>query len=575
MSLQNEEELMGRKIRDILLLLVAAAACLVLTLTVAQGKDTKSTLIYNLVFLGIIVILYLAAVIWGFFRMSSLSDYFSKASDTIDQEKDSEHLSVNQKIQLIRGDREVDARLDAFLYDLNHSQSGICDIEDYINDGEADKMIHRRMLELVPDVMTSLGILGTFMGLVWGLREFEPSNYEAMTASVTSLVDGIKVAFLTSIYGLSMSLVFSFSMKNGYSVLMNRMQSFLDRFHASVVPSAEMEAQNRLIRNQQEQNELIRTLTKEFSDQVAHGFAESLTPTLERINQSLGNMMNTITNNQQLFLQEIVDSFMAEMHKSFHLEFDQFGKELNELNEVMNRNILYSENLYKNMCDEMSSIFAKEERNMHTTVAELSAMQKKYADTVDNLSVQYRQIMDSYQKAQETSLKNLNKAEQESSRYWVACNQAMQNYLLEAAEAYRKFEKANEESSRVLTAMTSIYQQNEGLAESYGQQLESFRRSQAEFSRMVGQFSETLAQIQAAGSNGREVYLAYADPQQMAVASGKIAEPITKVMQETGLRQEELLDESLQRQEELLSEIRRTLKENRSKRGFGFWSKDE
>jgi large-conductance mechanosensitive channel len=61
----------------------------------------------------------------------------------------------------------------------------------------------------------------------------------------------------------------------------------------------------------------------------------------------------------------------------------------------------------------------------------------------------------------------------------------------------------------------------------------------------------------------------------MAVASGKIAEPITKVMQETGLRQEELLDESLQRQEELLSEIRRTLKENRSKRGFGFWSKDE
>jgi hypothetical protein len=46
-------------------------------------------------------------------------------------------------------------------------------------------------------------------------------------------------------------------------------------------------------------------------------------------------------------------------------------------------------------------------------------------------------------------------------------------------------------------------------------------------------------------------------------------------MQETGLRQEELLDESLQRQEELLSEIRRTLKENRSKRGFGFWSKDE
>ena len=63
--------------------------------------------------------------------------------------------------------------------------------------------IHKRLLEMVPDIFTSLGILGTFVGLVWGLKNFEPSNYEAMTTSVASLVDGIKVAFLTSIYGIS------------------------------------------------------------------------------------------------------------------------------------------------------------------------------------------------------------------------------------------------------------------------------------------------------------------------------------------------------------------------------------
>lgn len=570
---------MGRKIRDILLMVVVAAVCLLLTLTVSQGDHISSTMIYNLIFLGIIVILYLVAVIGGFFRMSNLSDFFAGAVRAIDSEKENENLSVSQRVQLLKGNPLIDFRMDTFLYDLNHSQSGICDIEDYINEDEMDRLVHRRMLDLVPDVMTSLGILGTFVGLVWGLREFEPSNYEAMTASVTSLVDGIKVAFLTSIYGLSMSLVFSYSMKNGYSALMNRMQTFLDRFHAVIVPSAEMEAQNRLVNNQKEQSELLRNLASEFSDQVAHGFAASLTPTLDNINQSLGSMMTTITNNQQMFLQDIVESFVAEMNKSFHMEFDQFGHHMTQMNEVINRNVLYTEKLYKNMCDEMSALFAKEEKNMHTAVAELSAVQKKYADTMDGLSVQYRQIMDSYQKAQDSALKNLSKAEQESSRYWVACNQAMQNYLLEAAEAYQKFEKVNEGSGRILTAMTAIYQKNEGMADDCKVQMDTFRKTQSEFSRMAEQFGAVLSQIQAAGSDERNIYLSYADPGQASFGSEKAVEPIVKAMQESGRRQETMLEESLQRQEELLEDIRRALKDgagsDKKRRGFGFWNRDE
>lgn len=569
---------MGRKIRDILLMMFAAGGCLLLTFVVSQGNYKSATMIYNLVFLGILAALYLTAVIAGFFRMEKLSDYFRNSADMVESVRENDHLSTSQKIQMLKGGQIMDSQLDEFQYDLNHSQSGICDIEDYINEDEVDRLIHRRMLELIPDVMTSLGILGTFMGLVWGLRAFEPSNYEAMTASVTSLVGGIKVAFLTSIYGLSMSLVFSYSMKNGYSALLSSMNRFLDRFHTVIVPSAEMEAQNRLVSNQKEQNELLRNLTKEFSDQVAHGFAASLTPTLDQIHQSLGSMMNTIVNNQQLFLQDIVDSFVAEMNKTFHLEFDQFGKRITELNEVMGRNALYTEKLYKNMCDEMSALFAKEEKNMHTAVAELSAMQKKYADTVENLTLQYRQIMDSYQKAQDVSLKNLSKAEQESSRYWVACNQAMQNYLLEAAEAYQKFDKANEAGGRLLTAMTAIYQKNEGLMEDYRVQTDSFRKMQEEYRRMAEEFGAVLEQIQAAGNDGRNIYLAYSDPEQ-TTSGTKTADVIARAVRESGRRQEALIEESMQRQEELLEDIRKVLRDgpggDKKRRGFGFRGKDE
>ena len=56
--------------------------------------------------------------------------------------------------------------------------------------------IHKKLLEMVPDIFTSIGILGTFLGLVWGLRDFQPTDYSAMTSSVAALVEGIKVAFI-------------------------------------------------------------------------------------------------------------------------------------------------------------------------------------------------------------------------------------------------------------------------------------------------------------------------------------------------------------------------------------------
>lgn len=67
------------------------------------------------------------------------------------------------------------------------------DIEEFLNEDDLDMHVHKRLLEMAPDLFTSIGILGTFVGLVWGLKDFQPSDYEAMTSSVSSLVDGIKV----------------------------------------------------------------------------------------------------------------------------------------------------------------------------------------------------------------------------------------------------------------------------------------------------------------------------------------------------------------------------------------------
>lgn len=56
-----------------------------------------------------------------------------------------------------------------------------------------------------PTLLTSLGILGTFMGIVAGLLEFDTGNIDG---SIGPLLDGLKTAFITSLAGMLLSIVY-------------------------------------------------------------------------------------------------------------------------------------------------------------------------------------------------------------------------------------------------------------------------------------------------------------------------------------------------------------------------------
>lgn len=63
---------------------------------------------------------------------------------------------------------------------------------------------HGQFLEHAPAVLVSLGILGTFIGIVIGLLDF---NAHDIKNSIEGLLDGLKTAFITSLVGMSLSLV--------------------------------------------------------------------------------------------------------------------------------------------------------------------------------------------------------------------------------------------------------------------------------------------------------------------------------------------------------------------------------
>lgn len=62
-----------------------------------------------------------------------------------------------------------------------------------------------RFTAYTPTLLTSLGILGTFAGIVVGLMDFDPQNIDA---SIEALLGGMKTAFLSSLAGMGSSIAF-------------------------------------------------------------------------------------------------------------------------------------------------------------------------------------------------------------------------------------------------------------------------------------------------------------------------------------------------------------------------------
>ena len=85
-----------------------------------------------------------------------------------------------------------------------------CNVEDYIND---DTVTHgpgnATLAELIPSLLTSLGILGTFIGMVRGLGGLDFSNSDAIIEGIPVLLSGMQFAFGTSVAGVSCSIVFN------------------------------------------------------------------------------------------------------------------------------------------------------------------------------------------------------------------------------------------------------------------------------------------------------------------------------------------------------------------------------
>jgi len=200
-----------------------------------------------------------------------------------------------------------------------------CDISEYIHYEDVLAYVHKNVAENIAASMTGLGILGTFIGLAFGLQSFNASSAQTMTDSIKPLIDGIKAAFYTSIYGVTVSLVMNHIIKKEMADVDKSLDGFYETFYQKVLTYPEHELEKRGFDLQEEQKE---TLSK-FAEDISVAFSKELKgiidPAFDKFNSTIDLFSKNVAENQVVGLERIVDSFVGQMNTKLQGQFDNLA----------------------------------------------------------------------------------------------------------------------------------------------------------------------------------------------------------------------------------------------------------
>lgn len=273
----------------------------------------------------------------------------------------------------------------------------------------------------IPTVFTTLGILGTFVGIYFGLRKFDVND---VTASIPTLLDGLKTAFTTSIWGISLSLIFG----KASQIVLRAVE-----MKAPPKPTDELAALQEMtliLKDSKDQNNsnfniLNRSLIGDTDDSLStqlvklrNQFTELETKydkqyqTLEKVQQALGGDGETslLTQIQKLRAEQNeysketkknIDWIVESMNKNNELisrKFDEFSELLAKNNtealvEVMKR---ATEEFNAQMSALIEKLVQENFKELNNSVQRMNQWQQENKEMIQSLTDQFKKVSNEF-----------------------------------------------------------------------------------------------------------------------------------------------------------------------------------
>ncbi|BEC81183.1 type I Zorya anti-phage system protein ZorA1 [Escherichia coli] len=347
-----------------------------LALTSVQPYMVPATVI------GLVSFAFLCFIFFYFFRAVKIINGLKKYTQSINDIENNEPGNQLQHLQSLFVQPELKHAWNEFEESL-HSQYELEDGEEKIVRIRAtapsasffseqqlvDIPLNTEFFKHLPGILTGVGIIGTFYGLMIGLNHFDPSTPEQVSSSVNNLLRDVLYAFLGSAFAITFSILITwlekFCLAKCYKYL-EKFTAALDALYdsgvgeeylASLVKSSNESATQarhlkeslvtdlrdmllHLANSQKVENERLATTLsttyretgQQFAEQVSGAIENSLKSPLDKIAGAVQTASGDQSGMVQNMLQDVLTAFMAKLDTTF-------GQQFTNLNEMMGQTV--------------------------------------------------------------------------------------------------------------------------------------------------------------------------------------------------------------------------------------------
>lgn len=203
-------------------------------------------------------------------------------------------------------------------------------IDDYINE---DTAIYEpgfsSFADAVPGILVSLGFLGTLLGIVMGLADFNLDSSDATMDAIRVLMGGMRYAFATSIVGVIGSVLFSLILR----VAQGSTRKALKRFYDAMQQQAHMVTVDPITQiaiYQQEQTAMMQSLAQDITGGLTDRIGNAMEMALQPLQESLDSFIDVAAREQVRGVDAIVTKFIENMNASLGGQFLQLQRVIAE-----------------------------------------------------------------------------------------------------------------------------------------------------------------------------------------------------------------------------------------------------
>ena len=241
----------------------------------------------------------------------------------------------------------------------------------------ADRLLEHhlnlRFWNSVPAVLVGFGILGTFVGLVWGLIPFSGIDFtqtDQIQSAIKELLSGVSTAFVTSVWGMLTSLVFNWLEKwriSRVSRAITNLQRALDQLFT-------LTTQEEIAIQQEVELEQQTAALKSFSTDLADKIKISMEPSLNNLKTAVEGLRQQKEESSTDAIGKLIKEFQDSLSSSTVKQMEGLAQTVGNAAQSL-----------KNLPDQMQDMIAGVQNQIDQTRQLLDATSEEQTDQMKKM----------------------------------------------------------------------------------------------------------------------------------------------------------------------------------------------